>query len=435
MANAGFFLGGLSDTLNQGLSRNQQAQFQQQELQVQQQGQQMAQKRFEMAQMDKLLSDVGDHLLQTIDAGKVAGEDPKKISAAIGPMVDQYRKLSTAAGRPPDLVDAQINAAFAAPPSTQTEHAHAMAKLDPMRQQLEQSEINKNNAAADPFGLNGAGNPFQTGEKLGASSTQELPPGAPLPIGGNKQASAAPTPVTGSGQGEKGDAFLATLPPQTAQAVKAVGDYDMDPTSLLSRGTLQARAQFLSLVKEYNPDFDVKEYKARAGAVMDFSKGPTARSIQSFNTLTTHLDLLGQMVTALGNGNNKAPNAIKNAWQEQTGQTMPTDFEGVKTIVGDELVKAILGSGGALGDREAAQKSLDRANSPAQLNSLIDKYQKLAGGQLEGFRKRYESTTGRKDFDRYLLPSAKRQFQTGGDQGSGGSAPKMPAPPPGFVIQ
>ncbi|WP_339468000.1 hypothetical protein, partial [Pseudomonas lurida] len=45
-----------------------------------------------------------------------------------------------------------------------------------------------------------------------------------------------------------------------------------------------------------------------------------------------------------------------------------------------------------------------RASSPQQLAQLVDKYKKLALGQLHGLQKQYETSTGLKNFGDMLLP-------------------------------
>jgi hypothetical protein len=59
-----------------------------------------------------------------------------------------------------------------------------------------------------------------------------------------------------------------------------------------------------------------------------------------------------------------------------------------------------------LHDREEAAKTIDAANSPAQLKGVIKQYKELMKGQLDGLRKQYEATTGKSDFDKKFLSEA-----------------------------
>ena len=123
-----------------------------------------------------------------------------------------------------------------------------------------------------------------------------------------------------------------------------------------------------------------------------------------------HLDTLGSTVDALKNGNVRLFNELGNQVAAATGNPAPTDFNAVKQIVGDEIVKAVIGGAGALGDREEVAKVLNAANSPAQLASVVNRYKQLMGGQLKGLRKQYEASTGRKDFDEKFLFKETREI-------------------------
>jgi hypothetical protein len=152
--------------------------------------------------------------------------------------------------------------------------------------------------------------------------------------------------------------------------------------------------------------YDSTNFAAKAKAMNGFSTGPQGQAVKSFNVALSHLDTLGQAATALDNGTLKGPNQIGNAIASWAGSTAPTDFNAVKGIVGDEVTKAILGTGGGVADRQEAKATIDAANSPAQLQSVIQKYQGLMAGQLAGLRTQYESSTGRNDFETKLEPRA-----------------------------
>jgi len=133
--------------------------------------------------------------------------------------------------------------------------------------------------------------------------------------------------------------------------------------------------------------------------------------VRSFNVATQHLDTLGKAADALKNGDIPAFNMVANAYEKQTGQKAPTDFNAVKRIVGDEIVKAIVGGQNALADRQDAADAVAAANSPEQLFGVIKQYKELMGGQLAGLEKQYESSTKKKDFrERFLTPEAKKEI-------------------------
>ena len=147
-----------------------------------------------------------------------------------------------------------------------------------------------------------------------------------------------------------------------------------------------------------------QQFKAQQVAIQRFTSGKQGDTIKSFNVLVDHLDTLGEAASALKNGDYRFLNQWKQRYAAETGGTAPTNFDGVKALVGDEIVKAVVGGAGALADREEVKKDLDRASSPKQLSELVDKYRKLALGQLKGLRKQYEVATGQKNFGDLLLP-------------------------------
>lgn len=161
-----------------------------------------------------------------------------------------------------------------------------------------------------------------------------------------------------------------------------------------------------------------QQFKAQQVAIQRFTSGPQGNTIRSFNVLVDHLDTLTDAADALKNGNMRIFNRAAQTWAANTGGTAPTNFDGVKALVGDEIVKAVVGSAGALADREEVKKDLDRASSPKQLAELIDHYKRLALGQLRGLRKQYETSTGQKNFGDMLLPGTLAAL--GGNDGKGG---------------
>ena len=160
------------------------------------------------------------------------------------------------------------------------------------------------------------------------------------------------------------------------------------------------------------------DYNARNKAVQAFATGKQGDIVRSFNTSTQHLGTLEQLSDALANSDNTTFNRIANAWATEWGQTAPNNFNSAKQIVGNELVKAIVGAGGGVGDRDKAQAVLDDAKSPEQLREAIGTIRDLIKGQLTGLKKQYEDTTGKTDFDSRLTGAAKTMLE-------GGKAPEQ----------
>lgn len=161
----------------------------------------------------------------------------------------------------------------------------------------------------------------------------------------------------------------------------------------------------MARVMDINPTYDAADWGARQAAVKGFSTGKEGTALRSFNVASDHLDTLGQMADALNNGSTPLLNKIGNAWNQQTGNPAPTDFNAVKEIVGKEVVKAIVAGGGGVGEREEMSRLMDAANSPAQLKGVITHFKDLMDAQKAGLMDQYQRTTGRADGATVFAPS------------------------------
>lgn len=171
-----------------------------------------------------------------------------------------------------------------------------------------------------------------------------------------------------------------------------------------------AALKIMQRVSEINPNYSAIDYGTAKKASGDFATGKNGNTVRSLNVAVTHLDSLQNLANALNNGDVQAFNKIGNMYAQQTGSAAPTNFDTAKKLVADEVVKAVVGSGGGVADREEAAKVIQNANSPAQLAGAINTYKDLMRGQLNGFRQQYEQTTGKKDFDKYISANAKAEL-------------------------
>lgn len=194
-------------------------------------------------------------------------------------------------------------------------------------------------------------------------------------------------------------------PDNVKQFADAVADGRVAPPSASLLRTPYGQAVQQQLLADH-PDYDAKNYPTMQKAQKDFATGKQGDSVRSFNVALSHLDTLNQAGSALQNGDTPALNQIANTVAKWTGKAPPVTFDAIKGIVGDELTKAIVGSHGALADREEMKAQLSAANSPAAMNDVIAKYQSLMAGQLAGLRTQYE-TSGLKNFEGKLEPRAR----------------------------
>jgi hypothetical protein len=192
-----------------------------------------------------------------------------------------------------------------------------------------------------------------------------------------------------------------TLPPMGMGAAASAGR-----TKILNRAAELAAG--IDGTDQRRNQLTTKQGIANQGkAVAAFNTGKEGKAVRSFNVLLSHLDTLDSLSDALNNGNYQLVNKLGNSYNKATGNPAPTNFDSVKHIVADEVVKAITGGAGALGDREESAKAINGANSPAQLKGVIQNIKQLSVGQLGGLEQQYKASTGLDDFEHYLTPAAR----------------------------
>jgi len=265
---------------------------------------------------------------------------------------------------------------------------------------------------ADPFNMGGLQSKFPVGggnalmqpvaprNSLTTTPVPAVNPSAPIakpnaPTLGNTKMGLADA----INSGVQGNDLLAYMPKALAAQVTAITDHRAAPPDR----TTNRGSQITQLVQLIDPTYDATSYKTKQGTENAFTSGRLGATVRSFNVVNDHLTTLGQLSDALQNGDVQLINKVGNFFAAQTGSTAPTNFDAAKRIVADEVTKAVLGSGGALGDRKAVDDAINGAKTPEQLKGVIDTYQKLINGQLNGFRQQYKSGGGSKDFDRDIL--------------------------------
>lgn len=190
-----------------------------------------------------------------------------------------------------------------------------------------------------------------------------------------------------------------------------------------SRATRSPATAAIQKYLQDNPNAsaeDIEKENARIGsmatAAKAFATGKQGQAVNSFNVGIAHLTTMQDLADALGNGNIQLFNKLGNELATETGNPAPTNFDTAKAIVGDEIIKAIIGGGGALADRENAQNQISAAKSPQQLAGVIKTYKDLMAGQLNGLKLQYKQTTGLDDFEDRLTPETRKQLEGLGEK-------------------
>lgn len=182
-------------------------------------------------------------------------------------------------------------------------------------------------------------------------------------------------------------------------------DYEAPPPVGPSTGTKIAIMNEVNrLAAEQGKTFNAGNFKIAS----NFNNSQSGKALKSINVAVDHLDTLQEAANELKNGQTPAFNKIANLYATNTGSTAPGNFDALKSIVGSEVAKAVVGGASALGDREEIRKEIDNAKTPEQLAGVINKFQALMAGQAKGIRQEWVSSgLDESRFDDKLMPRTK----------------------------
>jgi hypothetical protein len=133
--------------------------------------------------------------------------------------------------------------------------------------------------------------------------------------------------------------------------------------------------------------------KAASATRTAFDKGSQGDVVRSLNVAVQHLGVISDSAKELNNKDIRSVNRFYNFLATEFGKSSVTSFDTAKQIVGDEVVKAVIGRGaGGVTDRQELQSKFNAANSPEQLVDVVRISEKLLAGQLRGLRKQFTSS-------------------------------------------
>jgi hypothetical protein len=110
--------------------------------------------------------------------------------------------------------------------------------------------------------------------------------------------------------------------------------------------------------------------------------GEGGKMAGAFNTAMQHADLLEKAVTALGNGDIRTLNSLKNSFSREFGSSDISNFNVISNAYSREITKML--SAGHMTDSEvgSAEATLPANASPEQLLGAIHAYKALAGSKM-----------------------------------------------------
>lgn len=163
------------------------------------------------------------------------------------------------------------------------------------------------------------------------------------------------------------------------------------------------------------------------------TSGEIGKNLNAFNTASAHLDTLSKAADALNNGDVNALNTIGNAFQKQTGNPAPTNFQAVKSAVAGEVSKTFKGGQATDAEIKEFNDAVSSANSPAQLKGVIATYQGLMNSKREALQQQVQmGMQGKANFGQQAAPSVIRAVDS---QGNLHQAPAGTPLPAGWKLQ
>lgn len=205
--------------------------------------------------------------------------------------------------------------------------------------------------------------------------------------------------------------------------VKGIYNYDLDPSKVTSlRGG--ERERVMGMVEEYAAQqgvpYDQTAYAGKQSTVKSFASGEGATAKRSLNQAIGHLESLRKAGEKLDNYKIPWINEAKNWIKTARGNEQVTNFDTRLNAVVDEMTRVFRNSGGTEEDIKQWRKTVNAAESPAQLKGAIDSMLDLMASRLNALSEQYkQGTRGPKDFN--MLTDESRQILSK----MGGSASKM----------
>lgn len=243
-----------------------------------------------------------------------------------------------------------------------------------------------------------------------------LPPGTTqLPMSQMKKAMGIATGPISTTQGASGPALLNKLTGQTRDLglgnsrIAAQNAHFVPVAEQDDQGNPTGKVTYMPVgqaAKSGAMTPGSTQFSTAKGVTKDFTSGASAKTLNSFNTATEHLNLLSTLGDALGNGDVQAVNSIGNRFAAATGSKAPTSFEMAKNAVAGEIAKTFKGQA-TEGEIHAINETINSAMSPEQLKGAIQTAKDLMGSKKQALLNQYQQgLQGKPAFD--TTPQAPR---------------------------
>jgi hypothetical protein len=156
----------------------------------------------------------------------------------------------------------------------------------------------------------------------------------------------------------------------------------------------------------------------KLNAFMTSGKG--GQTLTAYRTANDHLGLLEDAMKALDNGDVQLLNKLNNRFKTEFGSSAPTNFETVKTMLSGELANVAKVTGATDMEIKTYQTELAQAQSPEQIQGVIDTNHHLMDQKAVEMMNQYESgMSGRPEFGKGATAGAPKAQSTSGSPAVG----------------
>ena len=229
----------------------------------------------------------------------------------------------------------------------------------------------------------------------------------------------------------------------TAQLMGRGERHQIDPSTRTPHSSeLNARADYLAKQNGLPGVLGPTEVAERQAGKKDFgSSGKNGQLLQSINVAASHLSLLNDLGEALHNGDTKIINELSNRLKTATGNPSANNYATVQLPVVTEVLRVAKGAG-MINENEEKYflKVAEGANSPKQLQGVIDNLTKIMGARPKAMEQTYGRYYPGHSVGEKLTPEAIKAFKrvgitfappaqanaSGGSEGSPAIAPGAP---------
>lgn len=313
---------------------------------------------------------------------------------------------------------------LAMPPEKRLAYSVAQAATNPVGQEALKLYFPETSTATVGMGPGGAQ----------VTTTAKGRPGLNAPM---KPAAAS----TAETSGLAGEDFLKSIPKNVADQVKALAEGRMPFPGGFALKTPYWQ-NMITMVSQYDPNFDMVNYQARNATRKDFfGGGKSAVNLTAINTAIGHLNSFDKAAEALGNSDypmfNKvfqtvAPSA---GGGEMAGKIRT--FQQAKEAVANELMRVFRGVGASSSDTAKWAETLNASDSPAALKAAVRGATDLLDSRIEALNEQYRrgmgSTANTEDTLSMVYPKARatlERLRSGKPASTRGSVNAAPAAAP-----